>query len=110
MAVEERLAELGLDLPPPMHLSGQSGQRFELVRITGDQVTIAGHLPIGPDGSIAGPMGKVGAEVSADEAHQSARLIALDLLRAPDVYTWVAFLTPMGECAAFSNAWRQRRA
>ena len=81
MAVKERLAELGLDLPPPMHLSGQ---RFELIRIAGDQITIAGHLPIGPDGSIAGPLGKVGAEVSADEAYQSARLIALAMMASLD--------------------------
>ena len=77
MAVKERLAELKLELPPPMRIPGQ---RFELVRIAGNRATIAGHLPLGPDGSISGPLGKVGAEVSPDEAAQSARLVACAML------------------------------
>lgn len=77
MAVRERLAELGLELPAPMHIPGQ---RFELVHVAGDRATIAGHLPLGPDGSIAVPLGKVGAEVTGDEAYQSARLVALAML------------------------------
>ena len=77
MAVRERLAELGLELPAPMHIPGQ---RFELVHVSGDRATIAGHLPLANDGSIAGPLGKVGADVSADEAYQSARLVALAML------------------------------
>ena len=77
MAVRERLAELGLELPAPMHIPGQ---RFELVHVAGDRATIAGHLPLAPDGSIAGPLGKVGADVSAEEAYQSARLVALAML------------------------------
>ena len=77
MAVSERLAELGLELPAPMHIPGQ---RFELVHVAGDRATIAGHLPLGPDGSIAAPLGKVGADVTPDEAYQSARLVALAML------------------------------
>ena len=77
MAVRERLAELGLELPAPMHIPGQ---RFELVHLSGDRATIAGHLPLAPDGSIAGPLGKVGADVTAEEAYQSARLVALAML------------------------------
>lgn len=77
MAVRERLAELELELPAPMHIPGQ---RFELVHVSGDGATIAGHLPLAPDGSIAGPLGKVGADVTPDEANQSARLVALAML------------------------------
>ena len=77
MAVRERLAELGLELPAPMHIPGQ---RFELVHVAGDRATIAGHLPLGPDGAIAAPLGKVGADVTPDEAYQSARLVALAML------------------------------
>ena len=77
MAVRERLAELELELPAPMHIPGQ---RFELVHLSGGRATIAGHLPLAPDGSIAGPLGKVGADVTAEEAYQSARLVALAML------------------------------
>ena len=74
MAIKERLAELGLELPPPMRIKGQ---RFETVRLVGNRAIIAGHLPFGTDGELAGPFGKVGAEVSPEEAYQSARQIAL---------------------------------
>lgn len=77
MAVKERIEELELDLPPPMRIPGQ---RFELVRIAGNRATIAGHLPLSEDGSLAGPLGKVGGEVSPEEAAASARLVALAML------------------------------
>ena len=77
MAVRERLKELGLELPPPMQMPGQ---RFELVHQSGNRATIAGHLPLAADGSIGAPLGKVGDDVSADEAYQSARLVALAML------------------------------
>ena len=81
IAIKERLIELGLELPPPMRLKGQ---RFETVRIAADRISIAGHLPIGNDGALAGPLGKVGADVSADEAYQSARQIALAMIASLD--------------------------
>ena len=75
--VKERLSELGLELPPPMRLKGQ---RFEPVRIAGDRVIIAGHLPVDGVGALAGPFGKVGAEVSPDQAYRAARRIALGMM------------------------------
>ena len=77
MTIKERLAELGLELPPPMRIQGQ---RFETVRIVGNRAIIAGHLPFGTDGELAGPPGKVGAEVSPEEAYQSARQVALCMI------------------------------
>ena len=56
------------------------GQRFETVRVSGNLIAIAGHLPFGTDGKLARPLGKVGAEVSADEACQAARQVALGML------------------------------
>jgi enamine deaminase RidA (YjgF/YER057c/UK114 family) len=43
-------------------------------------VYISGHGPFGSDGQVAGPFGKVGADVSAEDAYQSARQIALAML------------------------------
>ena len=77
IAVVERLAELGLELPPAMRIPGQ---RFETVRVSGNLIAIAGHLPFDTDGKLARPLGKVGAEVSADEACQAARQVALGML------------------------------
>ena len=41
---------------------------------------ISGHGPQNLDGSIAGPFGKVGAEVSEEQAYQCARLVTLSIL------------------------------
>jgi enamine deaminase RidA (YjgF/YER057c/UK114 family) len=51
-----------------------------MVRVRGNRAYIAGHGPQNPDGSLAEPFGKVGAEVSVDAAYQSARLTALSML------------------------------
>lgn len=56
------------------------GQKFETVRVSGNRITIAGHLPFGVDGKLAGPLGKVGAEVDADEAYRAARQVGLGML------------------------------
>jgi enamine deaminase RidA (YjgF/YER057c/UK114 family) len=47
------------------------------VRVRGNRAYISGHIPLNADGSIAQPLGKVGAEVSAEEGYHSARLVAL---------------------------------
>ena len=77
LAIDERLTELGIALPPPMRIPGQ---RFETVRIVGNRAIIAGHLPFDTDGELFGPLGKVGAEVTPEEAYQSARQVALVML------------------------------
>ncbi len=56
------------------------GLPFEAVRIAGDRAVIAGHLPLDADGAIAGPLGKVGADVSPEEAYDAARRVALAMM------------------------------
>jgi enamine deaminase RidA (YjgF/YER057c/UK114 family) len=53
---------------------------FASVRVRGSRAYISGHGPFNPDGSLAGPFGKVGAEVTLEQAYQSARLTALSIL------------------------------
>ena len=74
---EARLAALGLALPKPMQTAGLP---FELIRIDGDRAYLAGHVPLAADGSMARPLGKVGAELTVDEGYQAARLVALGFL------------------------------
>ena len=80
MQIEEKLKFLGLTLPP--ELARPAGVRlpFQFVRVHGNRAYISGHGPQNPDGSLAAPLGKVGAEVSLDEAYQSARLVGLAIL------------------------------
>lgn len=74
---DQRLEALGIELPQPMNLGSLP---FKLVRIAGDRALISGHLPLAADGSIAGPLGKVGAELTAEEGQHAARLAALGML------------------------------
>ncbi len=80
MEIEKRLEALGLVLPEPM--KGPPGARlpFVNVRVWEGRAYVAGHAPLDPDGSIAGPRGKVGAEVSLDQGYAAARQTALAIL------------------------------
>jgi enamine deaminase RidA (YjgF/YER057c/UK114 family) len=80
MQIESRLAALGLVLPAPMQVPPGVRLPFATVRIRGNRAYIAGHGPQNPDGTLAGPFGKVGAEVAVDEGYQAARLTALSIL------------------------------
>ena len=76
-SIKDRLDELGIALPAPMNVGSLP---FETVRILGNRAVIAGHVPLAEDGSVAMPFGKVGAEVSAEEAYQSARRVGLAMM------------------------------
>ncbi len=77
MRIEAKLEELGLVLPEPMRVPPDLRMPFSWVRVRGDRAYVSGHIPLTTDGSVAGPLGKVGAEVSAEEGYESARLVAL---------------------------------
>ncbi|MBB4638021.1 RidA family protein [Longimicrobium terrae] len=74
---EARLEALGLVLPEPFTAPSGRPYPFSWVRVQGSRVFVSGHLPQMPDGSLAEPLGKVGAEVSVDQAVGAARLVAL---------------------------------
>jgi len=78
--VEERLRALGLELPPPLAIAAGVRLPFAPVRIVGDRAIVSGHGPQNADGSSAGPFGKVGAEVSVEEAYAAARGTALSIV------------------------------
>jgi enamine deaminase RidA (YjgF/YER057c/UK114 family) len=80
MRIEARLAELGLTLPLPLKVPSGVRLPFSLVRVVGHRACISGHGPQAEDGTLAGPFGKVGAEVTPDEAYAAARLTALSIL------------------------------
>ncbi len=80
MTAEERLASLGYVLPEPLKLPPGIALPFPWVRIVGTRALISGHGPTNPDGSLALPLGKVGAEVSEEQACMAARLTGLAIL------------------------------
>src|SRR3954453_19657711 len=80
MDVEQKLALLGLVLPPPVKVPPGLELPFAFVRVRGSRAYVAGHGPQSADGSIAGPFGKVGGGGSVPEAYQAARRTALSML------------------------------
>jgi hypothetical protein len=80
MRVEAKLEELGLVLPEPIQPPPGMRLPFAFVRAEARHVYIAGHGPQAPDGSLAPPFGKVGADVSIEQAYEAARLTALSIL------------------------------
>lgn len=78
--VEKRLEELGLVLPAPLKVPDGMVLPFSWVRISGNRAYISGHGPQNPDGSLAEPRGKVGADVTIDQGYQLARLVGLGIL------------------------------
>ncbi len=80
MKIEAKLEAMGLILPETLKAPAGVKLPFANVRVRGNRAYIAGHGPQAPDGSLAKPLGKVGAEVSEQEAYQSARLVTLAIL------------------------------
>ena len=78
--VEERLSELGLVLPEPLQMPPGVTLPFPWVRVVGSRALISGHGPTNRDGSLAQPLGKVGGEVSLEQAYEAARLTGLAIL------------------------------
>ncbi|WP_433293671.1 hypothetical protein ACQP2F_31200 [Actinoplanes sp. CA-030573] len=71
--IGDRIAELGLALPAPVAAPGGVRLPFRQVRVVGTVAYVAGHGPLAADGTLAEPLGKVGAEVTAEQAYEAAR-------------------------------------
>jgi hypothetical protein len=75
--IEQRLAEKGLALPAPLKVREGLRMPFTWVRVRGNRAYISGHVACNLDGSLAKPLGKVGADVTPEQGYASARLVAL---------------------------------
>lgn len=80
MQIEARLNALGLIRPAPLKTPPGVRLPFSFVRIRSNHAYISGHGPQLPDGSLARPLGKLGAEVSLEEGYNAARLTAVSIL------------------------------
>ncbi len=78
--IEDRLTELGLELPPQVQAPRGVVLPFDFVNLRGHRALISGHGPQSPDGQLAPPFGQVGQSVSVTEAVEAARLTALSVL------------------------------
>jgi enamine deaminase RidA (YjgF/YER057c/UK114 family) len=78
--IEQRLQEKGLVLPEPVKPPAGVILPFRFVRVTGKRAFVSGHGPQLPDGVIAGPLGKLGRNLTVDQGYAAARLTALSVL------------------------------
>jgi enamine deaminase RidA (YjgF/YER057c/UK114 family) len=77
-AVDDRLAELGLDLPKPFAAPAGVEFKFDLVRVAGGHAYVSGHGPT--DGAEVLIQGKVGSDLTVEQGYEAARLTALSIL------------------------------
>lgn len=80
MGAEERVAELGVDLPPAPDVPPHVRIPFEWVRLVGERAFVSGHGAVDANGVPCPPFGRVPSEVSLEEAQASARSTALAML------------------------------
>jgi len=76
--IEDRLEELGLQLPEPFTAPEGIEFKFDLVRVAGEVAYVSGHGPV--DGFRPLVQGKVGAEVTPERAYEASRETCLSVL------------------------------
>lgn len=79
-AIEDRLTERGIELPPPLKVPPGVELPFAFVNVRGDRAIISGHGPQAADGSTAGPFGTVGEDLTVEQGYEAARLVGLSIL------------------------------
>lgn len=80
ISIEDKIEAMGLYLPQAIKAPPGVVLPFQFVRVAGDRAYVSGHGPQQADGSLAGPFGKVGAEVSEEEAIEIARLVTVGMI------------------------------
>ncbi len=78
--VENRLAEMGLSIPPALRVPSGMAIPFAWARAHGDRLLVSGHGAQNAEGSPAGPFGKVPSEVSLERAQDAAAKTVLAML------------------------------
>ena len=76
--IEDRIAELGIELPAPFAPPPGIEFSFDLITVSGGLAYISGHGPA--DGTELLVAGKVGTDVSLEEAARAARLTGLSMI------------------------------
>ena len=95
MTTSERLRELGISLP---QVAAPVAAYVPAIR-TGNQVWTSGQIPF-VNGELAAT-GKVGAEVSAEDAYNYARIAALNALAAVDALVGIDKVTRVLKIVGF---------
>ena len=79
-APEKKIIELGLKLPDPIKLPPNLELPFSFINLRGNRVLISGHPRQDKDGSINGPYGQVGTNLTTEQAKLAGKEIGLSIL------------------------------
>ena len=74
MKIENRLEEIGIELPPPV----KPVANYVTTVQTGNLVFTSGHGPVSMSGELE--KGQLGTDMTIEEGYQSARLVGLGLI------------------------------
>ena len=77
---EKKIHELGLKLPKPIKLPPELVLPFNFINIRNNRALISGHPRQSKDGLINGPYGKVGKDLTTEEAKFASKEIGLSIL------------------------------
>ena len=77
---EDRLETLGLKLPKPTKVPDGLHLPFSFVNVRGTRALFSGHPKNDANGSIAGPFGVVGTDLTTQQGYTEAREVALTVL------------------------------
>ena len=109
-SVEAKLEALGLVLPGILKAPSGVALPFELVRVRGKTAYISGHGPQNVDGSVAEPLGKVGADLTLEQGYAAAKLTGLSILSSLksklgslENITWLKALGMVNVAPGFNN-------
>jgi len=80
MRIEERMKELGLPLHELPKMPENFRRVFPFVRVSGNSAWVSGHAATNPDGSMYPKLGKVGTDLTKEEAYEAARLTGLAII------------------------------
>jgi enamine deaminase RidA (YjgF/YER057c/UK114 family) len=78
--IRARIDELGLILPPSMTPPSGMVLPFPEVNLRGDRAFVSGAGPVDAGGRLLGPFGKVGTDVTVEQAADLARQTGLVIL------------------------------
>lgn len=78
--IEKRIEELGLVLPAPLQIPPGLKVPLVMIKVLGKRVVVSGHGAQEENGSISQPLGRVGEDVSIEQATELAGKAALAMV------------------------------
>lgn len=111
MDIESKLNELGLVLPEAMKAPPNLEVPFVPVKVVGNVAYLSGHMPQTPEGGIMDLLGRVGSDVTLEQAVEAAKITGLSLLGSlkreigdlDRVETWIGALGMVNSAPSFNQ-------